>query len=312
MPGEAYDFVLLFNISSHSARYDFSDVGELKGYKFCFIDSSEYGWWTHYSHYKELFGTSFTAGSMAAKPFCQQVLKQFLDGKSYPYIVREFYKGIDYPNSYHPIDYPLYGVNTPIPPMATFEEYCARPNDVYVGWGESHPSRKDLARVVSKLPLKVVVNSGNKLPQNEYFTNMLNARMTVAYDGYGSGSFREKEALARTMLFRNNMAIIQNAPLTSGQNFVEYQVQEKLVDWDKDSKYSAPYKNFRDKHPVFESTNLGSIMLEWIQDLEGMYRVYEGGYKHLMENFTEKAVAQYVLDILEGHDWDKPTPISFI
>ena len=42
-------------------------------------------------------------------------------------------------------------------------------------------------------------------------------------------------------------------------------------------------------------------------DLEGLYKIYVKGYNHCMTYYTEKAMAQYVLDIIQKHNWDEKT-----
>lgn len=309
-PNQVYDYVIVFNNAAHRADYDFNGIDKITQ-RVAFVDGSEYGWWTHHNYYRKLFSNSFAPGSMKVKPFEQRKLQLFLKGKSFPFFLREFYKGNKYPKSYHPIDFPLITVGTNVPGMASFEDYVNRPYDVYIGWGESHPSRKCLAELVDKLPCKTLINSGNKIERSLYFENIKNAKISISYDGYGSTTFREKEILCRTLLLRNKMAVHLSQPLTDGFNFVEFRVKERLINWQMSAHTCNPEyaQDVMDKTIEYADSDIGDIIMSLLKDIDKMYEIYRQGYHHCTENYTEKATAQYVFDTIQDHDWKEPTPI---
>lgn len=288
--GVSCDHVLVFNVSSHINHYNWDDIEQLEGCKFAFIDTAEYGWWTHYDYHKDMYYSAFAPLAIKAKPPVQLKLLEFLKGKSYPYFLREMYKGFDYPENYHPIDYPLYYHSRSDIQPTTFEEYKNRNWDVYIAWGHSHQTRVHITEMIKKLPFKIFAfcDSNAKLNQFEYFKGLQNAKISVSYDGYGSGSFRETEVLSRCVLFRNVQCVRRPNPLTNGVNFVEYTVEEKLGD---------------DKYPIYVNTDVGELITQHLSNLENLYNIYREGYKHCTEWLSEKGMAQYILETTQKHDW---------
>lgn len=294
-PGGHYDFTLLFHSAPHIPIMNFDGIENITG-KFAFVDCSEYGWWTHNDYWRDKCYSAFAPKSIEYKPKEQQRILNFLRGKSYPFFIREYYKKVQYHQNYHPIDYPLYYASAPQKIPTTFEEYANRAYDLYIFWGHSHPSRTKITEELNKLPFKISAgcDSDAKINQLQYFDNISNAKMSLTYDGYGSGGFRETEVLSRTLLLKNNNgANVQRDPLTNGVNFIEYQVKE---DFD-----SAGY-------PTFNSTSIGDIISERLQNLEQSYEIYKNGYNHCMTYFTERATAQYILNTIKKHDWNIITP----
>lgn len=300
-PSSSYDYVLLFNCADHRTDYNFDGINSIK-HKFAFIDTSEYGWWTHHDSYKDRYYNAFAPSTVLAKPNAQQQLISFLKGKSYPYFIREYYKGVNYHKNYHPIDYPLHTAHIPIPPLSSFEDYKNRPLDVYISWGPSHMSRASITEVVDKLPLRKEVSYRTKVAQQTYFNKLSSAKLSVSYDGYGSGSFRETEALCRTTLLRNsNMTMVQRDPIIHLRHFIEYGVEEARINWDRT-------EGITDTQPRFTSTDISDIIMEYIKDTDLLYEIYRNGYNHCVTNFTEKATAQYIINILQSHNWGEITP----
>lgn len=297
-PGGSYDYVLLFNCADHKTLCNFEGIDDITG-KFGFIDTSEYGWQTHYEYYKDKLYSAFAPLTIGMKPDGHKKLINFLRNKSYPYFLREYYKGVNYHKNYHPIDYPLYWASVCKKGLSSFEEYKNRPMDLYVAWGESHQTRKNITAILEKLPLKMHVSVGPKIPPQQYFMNLESARMSVSYDGYGYGSFRETELLSRLTYFRNRQIVHQHHPLTDGLNFVEYTTEEILDD---------------NHYPEFIDSNIGDIIMDHADNIDLMYEMYVSGYRHCLDNFTEMAVAKYILKTLRNHNWNEITSeeVTFI
>lgn len=294
-PGDSYDYVFLFNVSAHIQYWDWIGLEQLNGYKFCFIDMAEYGWWTHYDYYKDKYYSAFAPLAIKAKHLNQVKLLEFLRGKSYPYFLREMYKGVEYHKNYHPIDYPLYFYSVSKKQPISFEEFKNRHWDIFVAWGHNHQTRVGISekiRAIGGYKTHVLCNSDAKIPQFEYFSHLENAKLSISYDGYGSGSFRETEVLCRCVLFRNEQCVIRPYPLTDGVNFIEYKTDEILGD---------------DKYPIYKNTNVDELMREGLKKPEELYQIYVNGYKHCMDYYTERAVANRILGILSKHDWGEVT-----
>src|SRR5262249_13346030 len=115
------------------------------------------------------------------------------------------------------------------------------------------------------------------------------ARCSVSFDGYGSGSFRITEVLCRTLLLQGPLSIRTRAPLVDGETCIMYDVQSDGEE--------------------YLGTNLIEKMQSVVDEPERAYRIYENAYNHCMTYLTEKATAQYVLDVVEKHDYSKPTVI---
>ena len=98
--------------------------------------------------------------------------------------------------------------------------------------------------------------------------------------------------MSRCALFRNKQVVQRPNPLTDGINFIEYETEEEIVDG----------------YPVFKGTNVDELMTKYLSgNLEDLYNIYVNGYNHCMNYFTEAAVAKYVLDVIQKHDWNEKT-----
>jgi len=293
-----YDYVLLFNQTAHGQEYCYGTLDVLEDYRFAFIDCAEYGWFNRMRpNWQEEYYSAFAPGSLRnhTKNMTEQVfLLLFLQGKSFPYFLREFLVGFPYPPTYYPIDYPITVEPDMTPPDR--EQYLARPVDLFLSWGISHPFRANLTEEVRQAGVRTDINiiqdpHGGRLPYDEYVGRMARAKATVSYDGYGISAFRESEALCRTLLFRGGVPTIQRCPLYSGVNCVEY----KVIDADNGSR--------------FMSSDIGPLVRSYLQDPERCYEMYHRGYGHGMDYYTEAATARYILRTLANHDWNTPTPL---
>lgn len=291
-PGHVYDLVLIFNQVSHTQQYEYAPFPETG--QFALIDCAEYGYFKRLPQHANDFWHSFTVDAMThdTKNTAEQLkLRTFLNGRSYPYFLREFHKAIDYPAGFYPIDYPLYMYSEcPIKPNR--EEYLSRKNDLFVSWGASHPWRVPLTHLLRTCPVRSTVllleeNGTPRMPQRDYFERQREAKVGVSYDGYGSSSFRLTEVLVRSTLLVGPLWIRRHAPLIDGVHCVEYAVSNMGEE--------------------FTGSNICEKLQEIIADPERGYEIYERGYHHCYENYTETATAQYVLDVVAKHDWQTAT-----
>lgn len=290
--GVGYDLVLIFVQVSHTQNYHYDQF--LETGQFALIDCAEYGYFKRLPQYAEAFKHSFTMDAMThdTKNTQEQLkLRTFLNGRSYPYFLREFHKSITYPAGFYPIDYPLYMYSEcPTPPNR--EEYLKRSKDLFVSWGASHPWRVPLTHLLRMCPVNSTVllleeNGTPRMPQRDYFERQREAKVGVSYDGYGSSSFRLTEVLVRSTLLMGPLWIRRHAPLIDGVHCVEYGVSNMGEE--------------------FTGSNICEKLQEIVADPERGYEIYERGYHHCYEHYTEKATAQYVLDVVAKHDWQTAT-----
>lgn len=290
------DLLLVFNQSAHAPGYSYPGFPTHTG-PLAFIDSAEYGFFKRLPSVAKDYQNTFSHGSMAhdtKSAFEQLRLKAFLDGRSFPYFIREHFKFLPFPESYYPIDYPLYE-SSGCPQAPDREEYLRRTMDLFVSWGLSHPWRTQLTEILRAAPvhsdIRVLEENGTpRMPQDEFFRRTREARCSVSFDGYGSSSFRLTEVLVRCLLLRGPLSIRCHADLTDGVNCIDYGVEHD--------------------GETFVSSNVDARMLEALADPERCFRIYDAGYHHCMEYLTEKATAEYVLKTVEAHDWSKPTPLD--
>jgi len=288
--GSSYDYVLLINVSNHGPNYTYSQLPNHP--KLVFVDTAEYGWMTHDD---PKYAYAFSTGSLAhvEKNREEQLrLKRHLNGRSFPYFLRELQLGVNYPSCYHPIDYPMLA---PLPPLANWDQFSRRLLDLTCVWGYSHPWRVYLEKKLdehrhsdTKLRFRL---TGTRLDFHDYMKLLESSVSTVSFDGYGSGSFRVTEALGRCLLFMGPLRIQQRIPLVDGVHCVSYSAtgsSDKLSD-----------------------TNLVEIVEATLSDRKRCFEIYLEGYNFLATNLTCKAWAQYVLDVCEQHDWKRITPLSF-
>lgn len=300
-PNASYDLVLVWNQSAHTLVYKYPEFPK-GNVPIAFIDCAEYGYFRRLPEVIHQYANTFSPGAMkhdTKNPWEQQKLKQYLEGKSFPYFIREFSKYVDFPNAYHPIDYPLYyHSECPLPPSRN--EYLRRTLDLFCSWGCSHPWRIKItealrnAHVKSEIQILEEIGADGKpiprMPQELYFERTRAAKCSVSFDGYGSGSFRVTEVLVRCLLLQGPLSIHRYMPLIDGVHCVEYSVQS---DGEK-----------------FLSTDVADKLHDALADPEGSYRIYESGFDHCMTYYTEKATAEYVLRVIEAHDWNKPTQLE--
>lgn len=314
-PACGYDLVLIFQQTAHNPDYYFPARFPPVHQPIAFIDNSEHGYFTRLPDRAKEFAFSFTHTVMrqSTKNYAEQVrLRDYLAGKSFPYFLREMSKHVDYPTTYHPIDYPLYHLSG-CDMRPDREEYLRRDLDLFSAWGESHPFRVHLGQAMRSANVKAeitVIDRGRKvsvdpdrglwldangevcfIEQSAYFNRMRAAKCSVSYDGYGSGSFRMTEILVRTLLLQGPLSIVTRAPLVDGETCRAYTVDNQ--------------------GEVYYGTNLPQVICEALADAEGSYRIYERGYDHCQTHLTERATAQYVLDTVTAHDYSKPTPLEF-
>ena len=221
----------------------------------------------------------------------QERLLNWLNGRSFPYFIREFLDCIDFPENYHPIDYPLYHLSGTVP-KPNREEYLARPLDLFCGWGGSHPWRLNITQALrdchTKCEIFVIGEEGRpRMPQDQFFGRTGAAKCSVSYDGYGSGSFRMSEVLCRCLLLQGPLSMRCREPLIDGVHCVKYEVCNSGED--------------------FISTNVCDKLRGALENCELSFRIYRNGYEHCMKHYTERATAKYLIDTIESHNRDVPT-----
>lgn len=292
-----YDLVLVLNMCAHSLAYVYPPFPPAS-IPIAFIDTAEYGWGKRGPDIIRQYANAFSPGSMThdtKNPTEQRKLRQFLEGRSFPYLLREFSKYVEWPKAYWPIDYPLY-LHSECHERPDREEYLRRQLDLFVSWGASHPWRLNITEALRALPIKSEIyvleqNGAVRLPQpTHYFPKIRGARASVNASGYGSSSFRLNEVLVRTCLLQGPMEIRFRAPLIDGVHCVEYQIEHNGMD--------------------FISTNVGEKLLEVLSYPERSFLIYQAGYHHCHEFYSEKATSQYVLDVVAAHDWSQPTQLD--
>lgn len=294
--GRPCDLTLVFNQSAHTQDYVYPPFPDGNA-PFAFIDCAEYGYFRRLLGVVGNYWNAFAKGSMThdTKNRHEQTrLRDWLAGRSFPYFLREFSKHIRFPANYHPIDYPLY-FHSECHERPNREEYLKRDLDLFVSWGASHPWRMQITKALrhchTKCEILVLEENGTpRMPQMEFFRRTRSAKCSVSFDGYGSSSFRLHEVLVRCLLLAGPLSIDRHAPLVDGVHFVEYDVKSAGEE--------------------FISTNACATLKAALSDPEGSFRMHEAGYYHCFEHYTETATAQYVLNVIEKHDWSKPTAID--
>lgn len=295
----SYDLILVFNNCSHTCDYKYPEFPTCNT-PIAFIDTGEYGWKSRLPDKVKRYANAFSEGSVSHEfkdTYQQERLRQFLEGKSFPYFLREHFKAIEYPSCYHPIDYPLYNLSADVPPPDR-DEYLKRQLDVYVSWRtSSHAWRDPITREIASAGVNseiLLIDDHlqvKAIPQAEYFAKMWRAKILPCFDGFGSGSFRMMEALVRAPLLMAPLAIRTREPLIEGETCMMFDVKSQ------------------GKH--FESTNIAPVLMDVLEYYpEYRWKVYSQGYEHCMRKYTETAVAQYILDTVEAHDWNAITPLN--
>jgi hypothetical protein len=298
-PSYGYDLVLVFNQCAHATDYVYPDFPDAC-VPVAFIDSAEYGYFKRLPGVIGDYANTFSAGAMAhdTKNLHEQTrLRRFLEGRSFPYFIREFSRYIDYPAMYHPIDYPLYA-GSACYERPNRDEYLGRQQDLFVSWGASHPWRRSITEALRGCSCKSEIRVLNdqageqvpRMPQSEFFARTRGAKASVSFDGYGSGSFRMTEVLVRTLLLQGPLSIVTRAPLVDGETCVMYAVGSD--------------------GETFLGTNICERLRAALADPEGSYAIHERGYHHCMEHLTERATAAALLATIEAHDWGVPTPLD--
>lgn len=141
--GRTYDLVIIFQQVAHDPSYRWPDHFPDARLPIAFVDSAEFGYFCRLPDRCRRWTNSFTPDAIGhdTKNRHEQIrLKSFLEGRSFPYFIREKLKSVGYPASYHPIDYPLYHLSdcTDVPNR---EDYLARDLGLFCWWGMSHPWR---------------------------------------------------------------------------------------------------------------------------------------------------------------------------
>lgn len=300
-----YDLLVVFNQVAWQPSYNYPRFPDYD-IPVAFVDAAEYGWMRRWPHTFAPYRNAFAPGSLShdGKNFHEQVrLRDYLSGRSFPYFLREFSNYTTYPENYHPIDYPLYHLSH-CSDRPDRGDYLRRLIPFWVCWGASHPCRWPITWALRKSGLSITTHDGTfgvevkvieeagqpRIEQSTYFNWMVRSRASISYDGYGSGSFRMTEVLMRTVLLLGPLHTRVPFPLVDGQTCVAYDVVTREGE--------------------FVSTNVVE-KLKWILDNpEEAFRIYEQGYDHCLTHLTERATAQYFLDVLAKHDFSKPTALD--
>jgi hypothetical protein len=294
-PGVMCDLVMVFNQTAHVSDYVYPEFPPAE-IPVAFIDAAEYGWTMRVQRPLADFWNAFAPGSVAhptKNAVEQERLRQFLAGRSFPYFIRELFTSWAFPPGYHPIDYPLHE-SAVYDRRPVFHEYARRNIVVSCLWGLSNPWRVNLTAEIRSLPYSkdvyVLEHDGPRLPHSEYWKRIERSRASVSFDGYGSGSFRMTEVLARTVLVQGLMAIRVRAPVIDGDTCYAYAL--------------------RTDGEVFVGSTIAESIRRVAEDVRGSFEVYRRGYDHCMTHLTERATAQYVLDVVNAHDWSQPTQLE--
>lgn len=294
--GHGYELILVFNQTAHNTGYVYPDFPP-RHIPIAFIDTAEFGVWSRLPDRVSQFSNTFSPGAMAhdtKNPHEQMRLRSFLEGQSFPYLLREFSRFLNYPDGYSPIDYPAYA-SSECHEAPNREEYLRRDLDLFVSWGASHPWRMNLTQVLRDCHTKCEIsvlgeNGAMRLPQSVYFPKTRSAKCSVSFDGYGSGSFRVTEVLCRTVLLMGPLMIKVRAPLIDGETCIAYGVQHD--------------------GETFTGTNIGQKLRECLDNPERSFEIYRRGYDHVHTHLSERATAAYVLDVVSKHDWKVETKLD--
>lgn len=314
--GQGYDLVIVGQQVAHNPAYEFPACFPSEGIPIAFVDSSEAGYFTRLPDRAREFAFSFTPTVMhqSTKNYHEQVrLKSFLEGRSYPYFLREMSKYVKYPPMFHAIDYPLYHLSA-CDMRPDREEYLRRDLDLFSAWGESHPFRVylgqamrdthvrseitviDRGKIVSKDPDTGMCYDAEGqvcfIEQAAYFNRMRAAKCSVSYDGYGSSSFRLHEIMVRTVPVVGPLSIVMREPLIEGVHCRYYDVDH----------YGE----------VYNGTNLAQVIRDVVENPEGSFELYRAAYDHCMQYWTERATAEYLIRVVEEHDYSKPTSLDWL
>lgn len=293
-PRGGYDLIIAFQQSAHAPNYTWRAFPN-EPTPIAFVDTAEFGYFTRLPDRARRYATSFTEDAINhdTKNRAEQIrLRDWLDGRSFPYFLREMHKQIDYPSSYHPIDYPLYHLSV-CDERPNREEYLRRELELFCWWGISHPWRAHITEALRNAHRKAEIGdrwNDSNMAQGQYFERMRAAKCTVSYDGYGSGSFRMTEALCRTVLLQGPLAIRTRAPLIDGETCVAYSVQSDGEE--------------------FCGTDIAERLRWTLENPEEAYAIYERGFDHVHTHLTERATAAYLLETVERHDYSQPTPLT--
>lgn len=296
-PHGRYDLICVFAQVAHTTNYCYPDF-PLDKCPICFIDASEFGYFRRFPEVVREYSHAFAPSSMHhdTKNYEQQLrLKQFLEGRSFVYFLREHSKYIEYPPAFVPIDYPLYALSV-CDQRPNREEYLSRSVPFWQSWGASHPWRWGITHALRGAGYECLVLEENGHPRlnqlQVYFPQMMRARACCSFDGYGSGSFRRTEVLVRTLLLDGPLTIRTYAPLTDGVNVVNYNVESNGEE--------------------FISTDIVQKLQAMLDDPERAFQIYSAGFDHCMEYYTEQAYARYLLQKVEAHDYSQVTPLEIV
>lgn len=288
-----YDLVVMFNQIAHDPTYQYPDFPAPN--PIAFIDAAEYGYFRRLPGVACDYLNAFSPGSVnhdTKNVHQQALLRDYLEGKSFPYFLREKFKFVEWPDTYHGINYPLYlHSEDPTPPNR--DEYLSRSLPFWQSWGASHPWRWPITYALREAGYECLVleeNGHPRLPQGIYFPKMRSARACCSFDGYGSSSFRRTEVLVRTCLLEGPLSVGFPHPLIDGETCVQFDV--------------------RSAGEEFLSTDIVQKLEGVLADPERAFEIYRNGFEWCWQYFTEVATAQYVLDVVQGHDWSKATPLN--
>jgi hypothetical protein len=290
------DLIVIFNQCAHTTDYQYPEFPS-KEIPIAFVDSAEYGYFKRLPNVINQYANAFAEGSLShdtKNKGEQERLREFLRGKSFPYFLREYSKYVRFPKNYYPIDYPLYAYSDCLTRPQQFE-YLHRDLELFVSWGASHPWRMNLTEVLRGCHTKCEIyvigeESTPRMPQNLYFERTRAAKVSVSFDGYGSGSFRMHEVLVRTCLLMGPLSIHRSMPLIDGVHCLEYSVDT------------------RDEE--FLGTNIEEKLRILLDNPDFAYELYSNGYDHCRTYYTELATARYLIETVQSHDWSRPTTIE--
>ncbi len=292
-----YDCVLLFAMSFDKSHWG-NTLEQLQDYPICYTSQLEY---THSR-------SSILSRSTCYSDFAPAILnehipalgqvRKILEGKSFLYISRELFCGVDYPQAYHPLDYASHDI--PTSPIQSFDDFSSKPF-MFASFNPSHPHRIELADRVRRwlesrgLDGSAVNSGGNRLTRTEYLNRLDNCQLSFVYDGHGSSSLAELDILPRCALLRHNLSRLRPNAMQPDKDFVQYEVE--------------CYFNSGGQL-LIKSCDIEDRLDYCLDHPDRMYEIYLQGREWINRYRTPEAVSQYIIDKIFSHDWSIPTDID--
>ncbi len=346
--GQGYDLVIVHNQVSHRTDYEYPHFPDER-IPLAFVDFAEFGWRTRLPTNRLQYANTFARCAMKhdTKNEHQQIrLKSFLDGRSFPYFLREMFSDIEYPVGYAPIDYPLYHLSQ-CDSQPNRENYLARQLDLFCSWGHSHDWRANIQEALAGAHVRSEISIVERKVMETGFYYADSGRWMCATpyllpkivlmdcpppsfanggDGFRVGHWYDDIGDVRHIEQPYYFARMQAAkccPSFDGYGSGSFRMTEVLcrcllLQGPLSIRTRAPLvdgetcRMYSVEHDgeEFISTNAAEVMREALADPEGSFEIYARGYQHCQEHLTEKATAAYLLDMVAAHDYSRVTALE--